>query len=234
MVHECFLWMGSVVMHARAAVALVADDHELYRAGLSRLLKDSLGFDEVFEVATFRDAVARLNATPLISLATFDLAITGMDGAASLQLVRRLRPALPIAVITGSKGRDNLQQSLTSGVQGYAPKTLCAAELAQGLQTVLDGRLFVPHVPFEAAAIWSEGAGESVKSESTPVELTPRQRQVVRLIAQGRSNKEIARALQLAEGTIKVHVNALYRTLSVNNRASAVAAIAHQNWQRAS
>lgn len=222
------------MIHARTAVALVADDHELYSAGLSRLLKDSLRFDEVIAVTSFRDAVARLGGNPLISLATFDLAMTGMDGAASLQLVRRLCPAMPIAVITGSTRRQDMLQALAAGVQGYAPKTLRVAELERGLRTVLDGNFFVPPGLFEVAGVRPEGAGELATGATPPAELTPRQRQVVRLIAQGKSNKEIARALHLAEGTIKVHVHALYRTLSVRNRASAVAAITQHSWQQAS
>ena len=222
------------MMQNRRQIALVADDHELYRTGLSSLLRHSLRFEQVIEVATFQDALARLGSNQLISLATLDLAMTGVNGAVSLQLIRRLRPTLPVAVITGSTRREDLLQALAAGVQGYAPKTLCATELARGLETVLDGRLFVPPALFDPTATWPEPTDERTKEEPSPVELTPRQRQVVRLIAQGKSNKEIARALHLAEGTIKVHVNALYRTLSVRNRASAVAAITQHSWQRAS
>ena len=230
----CGRWLGKHMVQTRRQIALVADDHELYRAGLSSLLSNSLGFEQVIEVVNFQDALARLGSNPLISLATFDLAMTGVNGAMSLQLIRHLRPTLPVAVITGSMRREDLLQALAAGVQGYAPKTLCATELARGLETVLDGRLFVPPALFDSAATWPGPADEPVKDEPSPVELTPRQRQVVRLIAQGKSNKEIARTLHLAEGTIKVHVNALYRTLSVRNRASAVAAISQHSWQRAS
>jgi DNA-binding NarL/FixJ family response regulator len=221
-------------MEARRWVALVADDHELYCAGLSKLLEASLGFDEVIRVRSFDDALTRLGDDPLISLATFDPAMTGMHGVASLQLVRRLCPALRIAVISGSTRRDDVLQAVATGVHGYLPKTLRVAELERALRAILDGRTVVPPGLFEIDRGWREGAAEPATGATAPVELTPRQRQVVRLIAEGKSNKEIARALDLAEGTIKVHVNALYRTLSVRNRASAVAAIAQHGWQRAS
>ena len=151
---------GQTHVQNRRQIALVADDHELYRTGLSSLLRHSLGFEQVIEVTTFQDALARLGSNPLISLATLDLAMTGVNGAASLQLIRHLRPTLPVAVITGSTRREDLLQALAAGVQGYAPKTLCATELARGLETVLDGRLFVPPALFDPTATWPEPADE--------------------------------------------------------------------------
>lgn len=218
------------MMLVQRRIALVADCHELFRIGLADLISKRLGFHHVLKTACFGEALNCLAANNTASLAIFDRTLLGADCVPALQRVRRTWPTLPVAVITDTMRRHDLLQVLAAGAQGYAPKTLGAAELAEGLEAVLSRRLFVPSTLLDE----DEGPGDEVEAPTPGADLTPRQRQVVRLIAQGKSNKEIARALRLAEGTIKVHVNALYRTLSVRNRAGAVAAISQYGWQRAS
>jgi DNA-binding NarL/FixJ family response regulator len=222
-------------METKHLVALVADDHELFRAGLAAVLARHLGCAEVIEAGSFPEAAEHLRRRPEITLATFDTAMPGMSGAASLRTLCEVFPALRIAVITGSNRREDILLALATGVHGYAPKTLRVCQIVDALRVVLDGQIFVPPGVAELRVVPSEGSTEATTlRQAAKVDLTPRQRQVVRLIAEGKSNKEIARALDLAEGTVKVHVNSLYRTLSARNRASAVAAVVQRTSFRAS
>jgi DNA-binding NarL/FixJ family response regulator len=214
-------------MTVKRSIAVVADDHDLVCASLAEMLRCELGFTSVIETGSFDDAVEQLGRAPEATLALFDLDMPGMHGAASLQSVREVFPAVRVAVITASTRRDDILLSLTAGVHGYVPKTLGMHEIAQALSLVLDGKIFVPpcvaELPSETRLRISTDATAPLQA-LTIADLTLRQREVLHLMAAGKSNKEIARALHLATGTIKVHVNSLFRTLGVHNRVSAVAA----------
>jgi DNA-binding NarL/FixJ family response regulator len=215
-------------MSSEHRTALIADDHELFRAGLGAMLKRDLGFSEVIETGSLDEAIEHLGRHA-ISLACFDLSMPGVGSAGNLQAVREGFPQVRLAVITASTRREDILLALTAGAHGYVPKTLRIGEIADALRLVLAGQVFVP--PCLAQPL-TPATGQGRAAEKTPArtlkaaELTLRQREVLRLMAEGKSNKGIARALDLAEGTVKVHVNALFRTLGVHNRVSAVGAIA--------
>jgi DNA-binding NarL/FixJ family response regulator len=214
-------------MTVKRSVAVVADDHDLVCASLAAMLRCDLSFASVVEAGCFDDAVDQLGRAPEATLALFDLDMPGMHGAASLQSVREVFPEVRVVVITASTRREDILLSLTAGAHGYVPKTLCMREIAQALSQVLDGQIFVP--PFVAelppeTRLRISADGTTPMQALTVADLTLRQREVLHLMAAGKSNKEIARALHLATGTIKVHVNSLFRTLGVHNRVSAVAA----------
>lgn len=207
-------------------VAVVADDHSLYRMGLALTLRDRLGFDQVEEASSLDEALARLGETEGVALALFDLSMPGMRGAASLAAVRECYPGLPIAVVSGSDERSHVLEALAAGVNGYVPKHFGDEDLVAALRSILDGAIFVP------STLASTGSPRIPVATAAPppapdlARLTPRQRDVLNLLMQGQSNKEIARALDLGHGTIKIHLAALFRHLGVNNRAAAVAVAA--------
>jgi DNA-binding NarL/FixJ family response regulator len=129
-------------------------------------------------------------------------------------------------VITASELRQDVLRALAAGAHGYLPKTLGIDEIARALSHVLDGHVFVPpsftDLPSEArvpADLAKRTAVPAVKVNW----LTLREREVLRHMATGKSNKEIARALHVTEGTVRTHVYSLFRTLRVHNRVSAVA-----------
>jgi DNA-binding NarL/FixJ family response regulator len=131
--------------------------------------------------------------------------------------------------VSASKRRNDILLALEAGAHGYIPKGLGAVELAAAIKTVRSGSIYVP----VSMADLQEGEEKtqevrlrsaSVDPDTDETPLTPRQRDVLELLVTGMSNKEIARALQLGEGTVKVHVAALFRTLGVTSRAGAAAA----------
>ncbi len=209
-----------------APKALIADDHGLYRKGLAFLLKDRLGFADVIEVGSFDDALDRLAAGPDISLALFDLSMPGMGGPGSLTVVKEIYPNVKVAVVSGSEDREHVLESVSIGLSGYVPKSLSEDEIAKALQLICDGHVFVP--TFMTAAAKPPAPRANAKPIDVPAvpdgneprieNLTPRQRDVLKGILRGLSNKEVARDLDIAEGTVKIHLAALFVNFNVRNR----------------
>src|SRR5258708_5047747 len=215
-------------MKSRNQVALIADDDEFFRVALSTILTGKLGFTEVVQAASLDEAVEKLSAQANISLALFDLAMPGMESPASLRAVRDCFEELRVAVVSGSKNRQDVLAALQAGVHGYVPKGLGIVELARALQHIVDGVIYVP----PSIAVLPTAADEpsvapgrlTSPTNSTLESLTPRQRGVLALLVKGQSNKAIARELKLGEGTVKVHMAALFRSLGVKTRAAAAVA----------
>ena len=214
-------------MTYRDAIALVADDHELFRAALAGMLRAHVGFRSVLEAGTLDEALGHLGRESDLAFAAIDLGMPGMAGAASVRAIRRSHPTLRLAVVTASERREDILQALDAGVNGYVPKTLPTAALTAALRAILEGGIFVPPVLAECGVHQGSGTA-SPAPEAEDAGLSPRQRDVMQLIALGKSNKEIARALNLATGTVKVHVNAIYRAVGASNRVTAVAAVARR------
>ncbi|AWN54298.1 response regulator transcription factor [Methylobacterium sp. 17Sr1-1] len=220
-------------------VALIADDDDFFRLAVVAILTRSFGFAEVVETGSLDAALDQLSTRRgAVTLALFDLAMPGMEGPGSLSAVRECFPAVKVAVVSASTERNKILTALEVGVHGYVPKGIGSAELTRAVGMILDGQIFVP-----ASLAVLDGAGprpaleaRSPASDGRPdwrpdgrqdgrqpriPDLTPRQRDVLALLVEGRSNKEIARRLQLGEGTVKVHMAALLRSLGVQNRAAA-------------
>src|SRR6185437_9128945 len=203
----------------RRDTVLIADDHSLYRTGLGFLLKDKLGFSSVIEAATFDAALDRLSEPAKIDLALFDLSMPGISGPESLNVVKEIYPGLRVAIVSGSEERDDVLKAVATGLSGYVPKSLPDDEIVGALQDILDGRIYVPR--FMTASASSPGGGGGRPSGSEPDEakggpgggavskpISPRQRDVLDCVRRGLSNKEIARELDIAEGTVKIHLAA--------------------------
>ena len=204
---------------SRKTSALIADDHGLYRVGLRLLLEDRLGFASVIETGGFDEALDRLADTPAIKLALFDLSMPGMGGPSSLAVVRANYPDLRVAVISGQEDRANVEATLAHGLHGFIPKSLSDDKIVAALKDVMAGKVFVPVV---TAAKAVPAPARIPASEPTSLAamdgLTPRQRDVLAGIVRGLANKEIARELDIAEGTVKIHLAALFSHFDVRNR----------------
>jgi DNA-binding NarL/FixJ family response regulator len=207
-------------------IALIADDDEFFRMALATILTSKLKFAEVVQAASLDEAVEKLSARPDISLALFDLAMPGMESPANLRAVRDCFETLSVAVVSSSKNRQDILSALEAGVHGYVPKGLGVADLAHALQLIVDGVIYVPpsiaDLPAQGPPAATREAPPAPKSALAT--LTPRQRGVLALLVQGKSNKAIARDLDLGEGTVKVHMAALFRSLGVRTRTAAAVA----------
>jgi DNA-binding NarL/FixJ family response regulator len=214
------------MMNVKRGAVLVADDHSLYRTGLGFLLKDRLGFDTVVEAATFDAALDRLSELETIRLALFDLAMPGISGPESLGVVRETYPGVRVAIVSGSEDRSDVLKAVATGLGGYVPKSLEDDEIVVALRDILDGRIYVPRFMTSSGAatgikmVASEQAekrgGPGGGANTKPI--SPRQRDVLDCVRRGLSNKEIARELDIAEGTVKIHLAALFSYFGARNR----------------
>lgn len=211
-------------------IALVADDDEFFRMAISAILLERLGVAEVIEVGSLDDALARLGERGDITIALFDLDMPGMRGPANLGAVRETFPDIRTAVVSASRRRQDILTTLDAGAHGYIPKAMGVDDLTHALRAVLGGSIYVPPLLAQVPADGPDGSMQpflGAERRSAPdvlARLTPRQRDVLELLVKGQSNKEIARTLDLGEGTVKIHLAALFRNLEVRNRATAAVA----------
>ena len=199
--------------------ALIADDHELFRSGLKQLLIDVLDADDVREAETLDAAIEILTSEGAGDLVLVDLRMPGMSGAEALAALRDGFPDAKVAVVSAVEDRSEIFAALAAGVHGYILKSLPAAGIASAIRAVLSGEIYVP------PALGRREPGAPLEAPPPPGgdKLTARQREVLAELLKGQSSKEIARALDIAEGTVKIHLAAIYRAIGVRTRAEAIA-----------
>ena len=207
------------------AEILIADDHALFRKGFGLLLRDTLPGISIKEVAGFDAALDLLAGSPQVTGAFFDLMMPGMAGPDSIRAVREAYPGLHFAAVTGLEDRALALQVIAAGANGYILKSSAEDEIVRAVKRVMAGETYLPSVlppVADSKSAWAppEIALKSEKIADLP--LTHRQRDVISQLANGLSNKEIARQLGLAEGTVKVHLAAIFRVLAARNRTDAV------------
>lgn len=203
---------------------LVFDEHSVYRTGLRSLIRAQMPQAEVTEASSL------IQALSLIRNDVFDLVLVGVDLSSfgsldPLKAARDASPATRFVIISSSDTRADILASLAAGFHGFISKHQSDSGILGALADVLSGRIYVPWSLADAGdPIGGRYGGEAVPTLSTEADLlklTARQREVLCLLAHGRSNKEIARALDIAEATTKIHMAALLRALGVRNRTEA-------------
>ena len=194
---------------------LIADDHPLLRDALARTLRAVEPDAVVVEAGDFDAAVSALQAQPAPDLALVDLHMPGMRALDGVQRLRRLFPALALAVASGDDDPAQMRAVLAAGAVGFLPKADAPALLQQALRLLLAGGSYLPP---QALA----GARAGAAPPPGAAALTPRQLDVLRCLGRGDPNKVIARELGLTEGTVKIHLAAILRALQARNRTEAV------------
>ena len=196
---------------------LLADDHPLFRDGVRHVLGQLGAHVEIVDAPDFPGVFRIAAEHPDLDLALVDLYMPGMPGQEAVAAFRQQFPEIPLVVLTASESVQDMKAVAGAGASGYILKSYPAPLMLDALVSVLSGGMFFP----EAPPLTGE---EAARSESGKIGLTTRQRQVLALLAEGKPNKVIARALQLTEGTVKIHVAAIFRALEVSNRTEAVIA----------
>ena len=211
--------------HNRRTLIALADDHPIMRAALRNAL-GGLGDNVAFLQAG--DAPATLALVVEhgdIDLLLLDLNMPGGDGIATVRAVRARAPAVPVAVVSAEEDPATVTALLALGVCGFIPKTDSPEVIVGAVRLILAGGTYVPPRLVQAGGGYAPRmTGAASGDVAARLGLTTRQLDVVRCLAQGKPNKLIARELGVTEGTVKVHLLAVFRALDVRNRTAAVLA----------
>jgi DNA-binding NarL/FixJ family response regulator len=200
---------------------LLIDDHALFREGLKFLLRSldaALVVDEAGDCAKALEHAAKRG----YDLVLLDLKMPGVAGLDALAALREAIPAAPLVVLSGEDSPAVVRAAIERGAMGFIPKSSTPEVLLQALRLVLARGVYLPPTVLKVVADPSPAAG----SEAALRGLTSRQVDVLRCVIQGKSNKVIARELDVSEGTVKAHLSSVLRAFGARSRTEAVYAAA--------
>lgn len=191
---------------------LLADDHKLVRAGLVLVLKQMEDGAELLEAGTGREAVAMAEGNPDLDLVLMDLDLPEGSGLEALSAINASNTSLPVVILSAMEDQAMVSRAMELGARGFIPKSASGEVMLNSLRLVLSGGICLP-----------PGYGDTARGDggSELPNLTHRQLEVLRLMAQGNSNKEIARELGISENTVRVHISAIISALDATNRTEA-------------
>ncbi len=208
---------------------LIADDHQLFREGLTRVLNEAPEITVVASASNGEEAVARAAETrPNVIL--MDLNMPVLDGVEAVRRLHVTQPQSHVLMLTVSEQEQHLFAAIRAGARGYLLKSMASDDLIEAIRRaslgeaivapVMAAKLLAEFAALSSATEWRESGGEN---------LSPREREVLRLIAQGLSNKEIGSALSLSPHTVKAHLRSILDKLQLRNRAEVAAWAARQS-----
>jgi len=211
---------------------IVADDHALVRGGVGILIKTLHPETELIECNNYEKTLNALDRSGPIDLLLLDLLMPGMDLIKSVKHICTKWPDVPVVVISVREDVQTIREALRSGAMGYIPKTSSPDVTMNAIRLVLSGGIYVPpnalqlggglapsdnQLNDDLSAIAASPSGRMVHG------LTSRQEDVMGLMSEGRSNKEIASELSLTAGTVKMHLSRIYKVLGAKSRTEAIA-----------
>jgi two-component system, NarL family, response regulator len=192
------------------ATVLVVDDHALVRTGVAKIINHEPDLNVIAEAANGVEAVAAYEKySPDVTL--LDLRMPLMEGAEVVRQIRERNPNAKVIILTTYDTDDDISRALKAGAKAYVLKDITADDLIQCIHDVLAGKTYLAPA---AAAKLAEGL--------THIQLTPRELSNLRLMADGKTNKEIANTLGISERTVKTHLGHLFEKLGVTSRTEAV------------
>ncbi len=209
---------------------LIIDDHALVRDALRAVLRELDAEADVLEASDWQQASRQIDKTPDLDLVLLDLGLPDRDGFEVLEELRETRPAISIVVLSGRDDQASVAKALDSGAIGFIPKSASREVMLSAFNLVFSGGMYIPPelLGRQEAAPSGQSPGWQPSPPGRPSKaalgLTERQRDVLALLMQGKSNKAICRVLDLAEPTVKNHVTAIMRVLKATNRTEAVVA----------
>ena len=194
----------------RRARVLVVDDHALVRTGVANIISQEPDLQVVAEAANGLEAVeAFTRLRPDVTL--LDMRMPVMEGVEAVRQIRAIDPAARVIVLTTYDTDEDITRALKAGAKAYILKDIAAAALVACIHDVLAGKTYL-----------APSAAAKLAERVTQVQLTPRELAALRSLADGRSNKEIAAALDISERTVKTHLAHLFEKLGVTSRTEAI------------
>jgi len=188
---------------------MVVDDHPAFRAGLTALCESEPDLEVVAEAGDGSEAL-KIFREVKPDIVLMDLRLPGMGGVEAIMAIRSEFPAARVIVVTTYDGDEDLYRAIQSGAQSYLLKDMSKAEIVGNIRAVHAGQICL-----------APRLAERLADRKKRRDLSPREMDVLRLLTKGRSNKEIASALNLSEETVKIHLKTLYAKLNVQDRTDA-------------
>ena len=204
---------------------LIADDHSLVRSGLSDVLVSGFPNADVVQASSATEALGIASSNHQLCLAVVDLFMPDMEGFKFLRKLCNDSPSLPVAVVSASDNPKHIRKAIDLGASGYIPKSVTEDEFLSALKNILAGDTYIPqkinNFTSSGMDISDNPDMETAYIKNIPKQLTGRQQEILVLLGEGKSNKHIARELNLSENTVKVHVSAVLKVLDLDNRTQA-------------
>lgn len=205
---------------------LLADDHSLFRAGMRYLLDELHLQVEVDEADTCQGVLDALH-NEHYDLILMDLLMPGMDQVSGIRAAKEIAPDTPIAVVSMLETAADIRRAIAAGAAGFIPKSSTPQVMRHAIALMLSGGVYLPPATLGQSLSPSQERVEGSENLQA-VQLTRRQQAVLHELSLGKSNKEIAYALNMAEATVKVHIAAIMKALNVHNRTQVVLAAMQQ------
>lgn len=202
---------------------LIADDHPLYREALVHVLTRAFPEALCTEVASLEEALQAAGAAAF-DVVLLDLFLPGAEGFSGLAALRAQVPETPVVMVSATERGEAVRQAMLIGAAGYLPKSSTSAITEQAIRLVLSGGCYLPRQAMTEEPAATPAPGSAVDAAAAAASLTRRQAMVLEKLAEGLSNKEIARALDITEITVKAHISAILRKFGVTTRAQAIVA----------
>jgi DNA-binding NarL/FixJ family response regulator len=203
---------------------LIVDDHPIITDALATALLSLHVVDSLAKESSVAAAIERLDGSESYNLVVLDLHLRDCDGVEAIRTLREHLPELPVVIFSGDESSETVAAAFEQGVQGYIPKSSPMPVVVNALRIVLSGGNYIP--PQVARMLgFDTRVTPPVRAPREPPalpSLSPRQRQVLHYLLQGLPNKVIGTRLDMADGTVKSHLNTIYRMFSVNSRAQLI------------
>lgn len=214
---------------------LVADDHPLFREAVSLVLNTSLEACEILEAEDVEQTLALLQQQDDLDLILLDLNMPGSGGLNTLLEIRNIAPAIPVVIISAETNRKIILQTITYGAVGFVSKSSSKQEIGNAIEQILEGNVYLPADIIRAGteAVQPKGRQQEAQISSEMLyTLTRKQLLVLKAMAMGSSNKQIAYDLNISETTVKSHVSAILKKLGVHNRTQAVVGLSNVDFDQ--
>ncbi len=205
---------------------LVVEDHALVREGLVQTLRKLETGVSVFEANDCDGANSLLAQEPGFDLLLLDLGLPGLDGISCLRTFRRRYPAMPIIILSAYDDAHTVSKAMNCGAAAFVPKSSSSDFLLTVLRDVLAGRQPSKALSSSASVATSPHLTNGGRVDPSEFGLTERQSEVLGLMVRGKSNRDIAGLLGLSEGTVKIHLTAIFKALGVSSRTQAMVVVA--------
>ncbi|WP_431015533.1 response regulator [Bradyrhizobium pachyrhizi] len=210
---------------------LIVDDHALIREALHSLLKELKREAVILEASNSRQAMHLLEEHADISLILLDIGLPDRDGFSVLREVRERDATIAIIIISSSDDQDTVKRAFKLGALGFIPKTTKREVMLNAMKLVFSGGLYIPSEILEETICPWPATKPATRGSLKNLGLTDRQIEVLALLMKGRSNKVIAKTLNMAVPTVKNHITVVLKALSVNTRTEAIIKVGKMGWE---